>query len=333
MEGLTQLSTSIFQSTQQFANPSPTRRLVAFEIAVIDRVGHFRRTEVAETDLQGWGSTNAAQPSGTSLPATSAFEASFKLVCIERSLILSLNMSKDRFYRLFDVMEADPAALYLICQDYDGFHEFRGGSRHRRTWFFGTSLHAVLWTFDDTVKPARTVAIYFRRRRDSRNAFVNFGETLRAFRNHASTWQIMLLVIVVHSGLWFDEHTLVNLNQVRRIEGCTGFGPHTTIPPYHARRNALTVKNSYLSSNNLDIDTLMEFSQSVNEVAGNLSNKLRHLRVLQTMLRRLEIDAAQTLARSSPATDGSCTSAVESLPISILLYRLSWNALLHKRSI
>jgi hypothetical protein len=312
MEGLTQLSTSIFQSTQQFANPSPNRRLIAFEIAVIDRVGHFRRTEVAETDLEHWGSTDAVQPSGTSWPPTSTFEASFKLVCIERSLIISLNVSKDGFYRLLDVMEADPAVFYPICQDYDGFHEFPGGSCHRPTWFFGTSIHAILWTFDQTVKPARTVAIYFRRRRQSFNAFANFGEALRAFCNHAAAWQMTLLVIIVHSIHWFDETTLTNLNQIRRIVGCTGFGPQTLIPPYRARRDARTGKESYFSANNFDIDTLMEFSQGVNEVAGNLSNKLRHLRVLQTMLERLKIDAAQELTPSSPITNCFCPSAVES---------------------
>ncbi|KAB5532681.1 hypothetical protein GE09DRAFT_1227857 [Coniochaeta sp. 2T2.1] len=167
-------------------------------------------------------------------------------------------------------MRADPAVKYMICHDYDGFHEFSAAG-YLPTRFIGTPIYAILWTFDPVGLATR--ALFFRRRLEP---FTNFVKTLSAFQAHIySPW----LPGFVSSYLvlqWSDRETSdFELQVVRSIETRTGFGPQSS---------GLRGLQAARMDGKFNINVLTSWSQAVNEVSGNISNKIRHQKISKTVL-------------------------------------------------
>lgn len=128
MDELTLLSTSTLHSAQRYANAVPSRQFSTFEIAVVDGVGHSTGSIVAEAQLQSWLSTDAAVGTNASHSSPQNVQASLKLMCIPRNLDVSLGVSEDVVGEPLHTVQINPAALYPLCRDYDGFHEFSDAS-------------------------------------------------------------------------------------------------------------------------------------------------------------------------------------------------------------
>ncbi|KAH6951044.1 hypothetical protein BKA56DRAFT_606177 [Ilyonectria sp. MPI-CAGE-AT-0026] len=145
MDGLRQLWRSLFAESQRFrADVTPGLHFKTFEIALFPDDGpptgeagrgvFSSSADVAEVELVLWAAEKTA--SDARMP-----EARLKMVRFDRTQDTMVNVSKQVFGELFGAMRADPAALYVVCSEYDGFHSFKGDG-YLPTWFIGTSTFA-----------------------------------------------------------------------------------------------------------------------------------------------------------------------------------------------
>ncbi|KAK1756767.1 hypothetical protein QBC47DRAFT_377606 [Echria macrotheca] len=278
MEGLQALSNSIFELEQKFRDPPPGYRFSAVEISASrdkENVEAFeavvttnaRRLLLSQDDLCQWFTSPTAAASKDESTAI------LKLCCIRRELDVSLDISQASFAQILSSARAHPSVKYMICRDYDGFHEFKGAAGFLPTSFLGNALFALVWTFDE--KTLATAAVFIDRRR---RMFSNFVDILCEFSSLISTSLLIGFAgccALIHP---FDRETSGwELNTIRTVEESTGFGPHPT------GYRGLEPKDlqSY------DIGQLTSWLQAVNEVAGNAGNRARHTRICLSFLDRI----------------------------------------------
>ncbi|KAM5349115.1 hypothetical protein ACJ41O_008938 [Fusarium nematophilum] len=272
MEGLREHAQFVFNASQKFLDPGPASQFDALEIAIQPAVAAtYRRTKLLASELGQWAESGAVAGTGEGTA-----QATLKLVRIERDLDVTLKVSSASFHALFTAMSADLAVLYLICHDKDGFHEFLGGGGTRcylPTRFVGTSVFALVWTYDPGT--ARTVGIFIQRRRD---IFSDFDRVLHMFAPCAASPYVLCLVVAVYQMQRHDAETNTSeLAITRAVEDRTGFGPNSG-----AARRLQRLQGHWF-----DIDDLAGWAQGLGEVAGKIKNNMRHHRMLWQMLEAL----------------------------------------------
>ncbi|KAJ5728596.1 uncharacterized protein N7483_003104 [Penicillium malachiteum] len=161
-------------------------------------------------------------------------------------------------------MRIDPYFLYLICQDYDGFH-YSKGPNNLLTAFIGTPTYGLVWTSQWQPTSTSTIALFLPRRS---NTFSQFNDVLEVFKNLAHTPCLLAYVSMVHTLQFFDEETKMReYARIRLVEDSTGYGPN---PPKAVRR--------------FSVSELTLWSQTTGEIQGNIYNKLRHHKTSRTLL-------------------------------------------------
>ncbi len=182
---------------------------------------------------------------------------------INRSADETLDISSSAFEILFAVLRADPGALYMVCRDYDGYHESGTGSSagvtsdHLPTYFMGSSLYALLWTFDPLT--ARTTGIFLNRRRDT---FFDFADVLEAYVPYVHTPHVLCLAIALHHLHEWDGTTgSMDMVEIRELE------EKTDVDVWSSKE---VVKDK--------AEELLRWAQKTSQVAGRLANKTRNLR-------------------------------------------------------
>lgn len=304
MDGISSLALSAFETVQRFRQPSsgygydvvevtvfPEDATVESGNAVAKEPAKLLHRQITESRLLPWFG-DANHSTVKAIP-----EASFRAIRIDRELDVSLNISKDCFVQIFDVMRADPAVKYMICHDYDGFHEF-SAQGYLTTRFIGTAIYAIVWTFDPVYTATR--ALFIRRRLEHFNSFVDI---LRAFQSHIYTPWLPGFVSSYLMLQWSDRETSdFELQVVRHIEEKTGFGPQ---PSGMRGLQAAGMGSKF------DINVLTSWSQAVNEVSGNIGNKMRHQNISRTVLGM--IIEARNLKHGDELPDGVAEKHMNSL--------------------
>lgn len=304
MDGISSLALSAFETVQRFRLPPPGYRYDIVEVTIFPKEAivesgdamerppvELLQRQTPESQLLPWfRDVNHA----TVKPMP---EASFRVIRIDRELDVSLNISKACFAQIFDAMGADPAVKYMICHDYDGFHEF-SAQGYLTTRFIGTAINAIVWTFDPVYTVTR--ALFIRRRLEHFNSFV---EILRAFQSHIYTPWLPGFVSSYLMLQWSDRETSdFELQVVRHIEEKTGFGPQ---PSGMRGLQAAGMGSKF------DINVLTSWSQAVNEVSGNIGNKMRHQNISRTVLGM--IIEARNLKHGAELPDGVAEKHMHSL--------------------
>ncbi|KAK4218932.1 hypothetical protein QBC37DRAFT_478274 [Rhypophila decipiens] len=255
MEAIKSLSEEVFNQTQKFSESETIETAIIYKAIELTEssekpaVVNFR-----EDELEAWFSSPLENPHGT--PA-----ANLKLACIYRTLDFKLNISRGCFNRILNCMRADPSVKYMICRDYDGFHEYHTQG-FLLTRFVGNALYALVWTFDPAT--LTTTALFINRRS---NWFEEFASVLSEYETLMSTPSLLCFVSTFFLVWKFDSDTGGwELATIQHIEGSTGFGPHPSgwrgvAPLEYVNRFAINQLTSWL--------------QAVNEVAGNIVNRGR----------------------------------------------------------
>ncbi|VUC31918.1 unnamed protein product [Clonostachys rosea] len=276
MDGLVKLSQAYFDNAYGFRVSQAPIEHATLEISIStpDRKGTAHQTTVlasvvSESDLASWAIAGAGSGS-------TSCEAHLKLIRIDRLHDEIPNISKAAFRSLTSAMGVHPAALYMVCGKYDGFHTYNGpDSSH--TWFFGSSTHALLWCFSPSTR--QTVGMFIERRRAN---FQDFCRVLSAFSEHIHAPQVIFLSSAIHQQHNFDIETASELGVIQRIEQQTGFGP-SAVKGYALIKSEPTVKMV-----RAEIDELTVWSQAVGEVGVNFSNRSRNHRTFWKMLAALK---------------------------------------------
>jgi hypothetical protein len=260
MEGISFLTQRMFSWYETFADPPPHEfnviELASFGIPISMMAGDSRNLRTAD-DLCTW---------------LSGVEGTLRLARISHH-DGALFISKSHFMRTLESIKADPLVKYMVCCDYDGFHEFHTPG-FRLTRFLGTAYYALLWTFDPV--SLSTAAIFIERRPDKFRPFVDI---LAAFTKLLHTPWMLSFVSNYFLLTEFDRSAGGwELEMLRTVEKQTGFGPH----PLFTWRSTepVTVARRW------NIDQLTGWLQGVNEVAINAKNRARHLKEMRAMLER-----------------------------------------------
>jgi hypothetical protein len=313
MEGIKSLAQSIFDQEQKFVDPGPRCKYDAVELRVLSGGAEDHRDvgrnpgqekplrlSLNPDQLCTWLLPSAMPNNDAEVDDVPRASATLRLVCIPRNLDISLGISKSSFTRILEGMKADPSIKYMICRDYDGFHEYNGDG-FRLTRFMGTALYALVWTFDPA--SMTTTALFLDRRRE---CFPRFVDNLSAFRSYIHTPSLLCFQSCHFLVQFFDYETGVwEITTVQHIEGNTGFGPHPT--GWRGAEPRAFVQKFH-------IDQLTSWLQAVTEVAGNASNRLRQIensRVLLELIRK-EHDSGEYHGIPS-STLGTYESSVKSL--------------------
>jgi len=274
MEGIKLSSESLFDKEQKFRDPPVGYKFDAIELHKLSKApgqpdsAATKVLSLSQDNLCTWLSPTSQDNTVEHTP-----EASLRLVSIRRDLDVTLCISKSSFTTIFHSIKAHPSIKYTICRDYDGFHEFCGDG-FRLTRFLGNPLYALVWTFDpDTMT---TAAMFLDRRR---HTFTKFTNMLREHSSLISTPSLLAFVSSYFLLQFFDLETGGwELNTVRTVEERTGFGPH---PTGYRGLEPLTLVQSY------DISQLTSWLQAMSEVAGNASNRARHVRMCLSVLKKI----------------------------------------------
>lgn len=185
------------------------------------------------------------------------------------STSVSLDITKRLFDNLFEQLQANPWVLWLISNDYDGYHYLPAHNEYADTYFFGSSSGAVVWTFLPAT--AHTKVLLIDRSKSSQERFYAL---LHSYTPHLSTPYVPLVAIAVGTMLGYDQRLDRYLNNIERIEVSTGFiNDHTP---------GILAEDS-----GFDVDALTTWSRESSSTQINIGDLLRHhdncMRALDTI--------------------------------------------------
>ncbi|KAM7201957.1 hypothetical protein V8F20_004665 [Naviculisporaceae sp. PSN 640] len=254
MNAIRSLSEEVFNQDQHFSEPGHYKT-----IKLTDSGSKPEVIKHQEDELCAWFSST---PNDKSILRNIEPTPTLKLASIHRTSGPRLMISSSAFNRIFASMKADPSVKYMICQDYDGFHEYQSDG-FLLTRFTGNAMYALVWTFDPVT--LTTSALFINR---WAIMFDQFTNVLYEFRTLMCTPSLLCFVSAFFLIRDFDKSTGGwELATIQHIEGKTGFGPHPTgwrgVEPL-----------SYI--HRFDINQLTSWLQATNEIAGNAVNRSRH---------------------------------------------------------
>ena len=296
MEGLRNLSKTAFDQSSVLRSPPTNYRFDTLSV-VEDNHGNttIDQKKSSESEVAAWAASKSSN-------------ITLMLIRLDRGARgATLQVSENLFSSLVTGFRANLAALYMIGHDYDGFHSFPGGSNghYLPTWFVGTPLYAVMWTFDTTLN--RASAIFINRRLDS---FSKLVKMLEEFKNLAYAPHLVGFTIAVHQLHHFDSDTSgSDLHRIKEVETKTGFSPWSD--------NSTRQRRPGSRAFTFSVTELAEHLRNIREISGQLANKIRHLKTSQDMLDAVLAENAKVKAASSVPTKykTSLEALSEAVPI------------------
>ncbi|KAI1411988.1 glycoside hydrolase family 31 protein [Hypoxylon sp. FL1857] len=259
-----------------------------------------------------------SRPSSGHRVDTAARAASLKMVVVDSRLeswsnpLPSLWVTKDVFLGLVDAMEMNPAALWLLRSDYDGFHHFASpsssypttGEEEKEeagidTYYIGTSNFVLIWTFDR--QRQRTHALWILRQQQtfSNSAPVAwFVNVLRRHQEFVYSPVLLAYVTALSVCCTFDGEISYRAHVVRLTERQTGYSTHSSSIEERLGMESLTVS-----------------IKEVGEVLNHVANKERHFRLVETILDFIGENAVVDPGGWGAPHDDSTEKLVAAIPL------------------
>lgn len=324
MEGLRALAGASL-ADQKFQKQSPEYE---YDIAVIDTERVATPYDVAALANDGsimspGASSNTSRSTSTSTSAVSRHEAgrrtirlqelpefldrpaALRLIMLRRDEERAFCIARSGFDSIWAAMRANPCALVLVCQEYDGYHHFPSNEPQTApTWFLGMSKYALLWTFDCCT--SSTTALFLHRKED---LLAGLFTMLDIYKACTHTPYLIGFAMCLHTLAYFSRETnTVELVKTQTIEQKVGFGPYCG--------------GSDQSKTRFEIQEVTGWSREVGEVQGQLANKHRHLTSIRAMLDALERREGLEMPRFRASTGSACARCLrdtdmlaEALPV------------------
>jgi hypothetical protein len=268
MEGLESIAEASL-STQQFYHPPSSQPYNVASISSSEGTTKVTRARVQVGDLPAFLRGPQGEPNT---------RARLKLIELQRTENGGFCMAPRDFVGVLKIMKASSCVLYLLTQQYDGFHHFPStGPTKAPTWFLGMSKYALLWTFKPAT--AETLALFVRRQNDP---FTGLVDMLGVYKTCMHTPYLLAFAMCLHMLSYYNGETNKNeLVEVRNIELRIGFGPHGRghMPP-----------GVGLFSDRYCLSDFTRWVQDIGEIQGNVINKLRHVRTIRLTLECVTID-------------------------------------------
>ncbi|KAI8962110.1 glycoside hydrolase family 31 protein [Daldinia sp. FL1419] len=290
MDEFTQLARENFEVFQRYGDaalgPDPKLRVIAVYASPPEP------TTYVEKDLKlshlpgffrGQPISDDARKSAISAPPA----ASLKLIVIDSRLeswstpFPSLWVTKDIFLGLVDAMHMNPAALWLLRSEYDGFHYFpsspmaydkgQGGESATvdiDTYYIGTSSFVLVWTFNQ--RSLQTHALWILRQQHSFSSSAPaawFVHVLRRHQEHLRSPFLLAYVTALSVCCMFDGEISYRAHMVRLTERETGYSRHSSGIEERLGMESITV-----------------YIKDVGEVLNHIANNERHFRLIDVVL-------------------------------------------------
>ncbi|OTB10370.1 glycoside hydrolase family 31 protein [Daldinia sp. EC12] len=212
---------------------------------------------------------------------------SLKLVVIDSRLeswstpFPSLWVTKGIFLGLVDAMQMNPAALWLLRSEYDGFHYFpspspghdmvgeaEDASADVNTYYVGTSNFVLVWTFNQ--QTLQTHALWILRQQHSFSSSAPaawFVNVLRRHQEHMQSPFLLAYVTALSVCCMFDGEISYRAHMVRLTERETGYSRHSSSIEERLGMESITV-----------------YIKDVGEVLNHIANNERHFRLIDVVL-------------------------------------------------
>lgn len=200
----------------------------------------------------------------------------FELVCIWRDEDEVLHSSQGTFLLVFDYLGLSPAAMYLVSRNCYGFHVLPGLDS-RRTFFVGTIMYALVWTYD--VETSRTRALLLLRTgcglTEGADILDELISILDVYKSHLRDPYYLHYIIGLQVSRFVDKSIQVELDFVRKMESSTGYGSWTSGQPSRPQP---------------DVRKLTEWSADIGSSVVNLANQVRHADVPRSLASFIQDD-------------------------------------------
>ncbi|KAK7404061.1 hypothetical protein QQX98_010147 [Neonectria punicea] len=207
--------------------------------------------------------------------------ARLDLVIIPRDDADTIKMSRNSFLRLYDSFNIDPFTLDHICQNWYGFDFSSTMHDGACTFLIGTVLYTLAFSFDPTT--SMTSAILLPRESNGfgtgLEATDEFMTILRKYMSKLRSPTTLILVVLIHLGQWLDRTIYKQLNDIRRAENESGYGPYG------------------IRSRRVEMETLTRLSTEVGTTLATLSNTARHQEIANSL-----VDFLDTSVKPDAAT-------------------------------
>ncbi|KAI1210173.1 uncharacterized protein F4807DRAFT_460005 [Annulohypoxylon truncatum] len=331
MDEFAQLSRENFEVFQRYGDaslgPDPKHRAIAIYVSPNAPTTYIEKDlnlESLPKFFKARPSSGNIAPQGTRATPSAA---SLKLIVIDSKLeswssfSSSLWVTKDVFLSLVDSMRMNPAALWLLRSEYDGFHHFPSSSPSSSpeseegeekgneaetadidTYYIGTSNFVLTWTFDRRRRHTHALWILRQQHAISNQSapaawFVN---VLRRHQAHVCSPGLLAYAAALSVCCTFDGEISYRAHVVRLIERQTGYSTHSSSIEERIGMESLTVS-----------------IKEVGEVLNHIANKQRHFRLVGGILDFIAEDAVLGMGVGGAEAEGredSTRKLVEAIP-------------------
>ncbi|KAI1396786.1 hypothetical protein F4819DRAFT_474176 [Hypoxylon fuscum] len=323
MDEFAQLSRENFEVFQRYGDalgPDPKHRAIAI-CASPSAPPTYVEKDLKLDQLPKFFENQNAHAAGV------AQAASLKLVVMDSRLeswsnfSASLRTTKDVFLSLVDVMRMNPAALWLLRSEYDGFHHFESSSTSPfanddgdgdgdgdgggdvgadvNTYYVGTSNFVLVWTWDGRRRCTRALWILRQQQSFSNSAPVAwFVNVLRRHQAHAHSPHLLAYATALSTACLFDGETAYRAHVVRLTERETGYSTHSSSIEERLGMESLTVS-----------------IKEVGEVLNHIANKQRHFRFVDAMLDFVVQNAIEDPRDRTEAEEKSTRKLIAAIPL------------------
>ncbi|KAI1372191.1 hypothetical protein F4677DRAFT_433265 [Hypoxylon crocopeplum] len=294
MDEFAQLSRENFEVFQRYGDaalgPDPNHRAIAVYASPGAPTTYVEKSLKLEQLPQFFRTSPSSGAKARAAEVPAAQPASLKLVVISSRLeswsnpLSSLWVTKDVFLSLVDAMRMNPAALWLLRSEYDGFHHFpasESGTDDEEmgvdTYYIGMSNFALVWTYDR--RSQHTHALWILRQSQSYGSSAPVAWFVNVLRRHQDhVWSPFLLAYVTALSVCctFDGEISYRAHVVRLTERETGYSTHSSS-----------------IEERLGVESLTVSIKEVGEVLNHVANQERHYRLVDSIL-EFVIDNALT---------------------------------------
>ncbi|KAI1441746.1 hypothetical protein F5Y02DRAFT_398487 [Annulohypoxylon stygium] len=294
MDEFAQFSRENFKVFQRYGDaslgPDPKYRTIAIYMSPTAPTTYVDKDDIKLDKLPEFFRTRPSNDCDTHQGARSAPQAaSLKLVMIDSRLESlsdpnsSLWITKDVFLSLVDSMRMNPAALWLLRNEYDGFHHFpssstsfypdldeiekyEGEMTYTDTYYIGTSNFVLIWAFDQHRRHTYALVILRGINATSIPAgwFVNL---LQRYQKHICSPSLLAYIAALSICCNFDAEISYRTRVVRLIEKQTGYNTHSSS-----------------LENRIDMQALANSIKEVGVMLNHTANKERHFRLVEGIL-------------------------------------------------
>lgn len=215
-----------------------------------------------------------------STPPEDRQAASLTLVSVHFDDNADITVSKPVFNNLLAHFKIEPYLHYLLSRNCYGFRHLRASTTSTHTFFLGTVIYTLIWSFDPITAATRAIILVRKRSHfgRSKSALRGFTGLLHRHKAHIHHPALLAFLASVHIIHFVDRDIFDLLQVIRQIEKVTGHGPWVNEDP---------------AKHQVSPKQILDWSGEVGTNLVNIANDTRQIEIVGSLLDFLKQEASR----------------------------------------